>query len=216
MIQVLPALNTDRSQYTLNSQGYRCAEFTREMFDSTWLFGCSYAFGWAVAEEHTLGHQLSLSLGEPVLNLAQGGSSIGYQRDQFSLLLSQGLRPRRVCVVWPDPSRVVWLGTQGKEQPRLSRQLSWAHAEDEEYVRARARLDIQQFRVLCQLLKVPNAELTWSSATQSVITGPKLFEDPVSWAYPELDLAEDHQHPGPQSHKIAAEEIQLQFQGLNI
>jgi hypothetical protein len=216
MIQVMPSTNTHSSQYKLNSLGYRCLEFTREMFDSTWLFGCSYAFGWAVSEEHTLSNQLSLLLGEPVLNLGQGGASIRYQVDQFALLLSQGLRPRRVGVVWPDPSRVVWLGTQGSEQPRLSHQLWRAHAEDEEYVGARARLDILEFRVLCELLRVPSAELTWSSVTQSVISGPKLFEDPVSWSYPELDLGWDQQHPGPRSHCIAAEEIQLQFQGLNI
>jgi len=212
----MPATQTVSVEYKLNSQGYRCAEFTRDVFDSTWLFGCSYAFGWAVADEHTLAHQLSMMLDEPVLNLAQGGSSIRYQVDQFALLLSQGLRPRRVCVVWPDPSRVVWLGSKGAEQPRLSRQLWWAHAEDEEYVSTRARLDIVEFRLLSELLAVPSAELTWSSATQTVISGPKLFEDPVSWSYPELDRGWDNQHPGPRSHRVAAEEIQLQFQGLNI
>jgi hypothetical protein len=216
MIQLLPATNTTSTEYQLNSLGYRCAEFTRDVFDSTWLFGCSYAFGWAVSEEHTVGYQLSMLLEEPVLNLGQGGTSIRYQVDQFSLLLSQGLRPRRVAVIWPDPSRCTWIGSQGHDQPRLSQQLRLAHAEDEVYVNTRAHLDIQQFRLLTELLAVPTAELTWSSATQQLTLGPKGFEDPVSWAYPELDLGWDSQHPGPTSHRIAAEEIQLQFQGLNI
>jgi hypothetical protein len=30
-----------------------------------------------------------------------------------------------------------------------------------------------------------------------------------------MDLAGDNQHPGPTSHQIAAEEIQLQFQGID-
>jgi len=216
MIQLLPATNTVSTDYRLNSLGYRCCEFTRDVFDSTWLFGCSYAFGWAVTEEHTVSHQLSLLLAEPVLNLGQGGTSIRYQVDQFALLLSQGLRPRRVAVIWPDPSRIVWLGSQGKDQPRLSQQLRRAHSEDDVYVQTRAHLDIQQFRLLSNLLGVASAELTWSAATQQCVSGPRGFEDVVSWAYPELDLAWDQQHPGPESHKIAAEEIQLQFQGLNI
>lgn len=212
----MPATHTVSSVYQLNSLGYRCPEFTRDMFDSTWLLGCSYAFGWAVSEQDTVSYHLADILGEPVLNLAQGGSSIRYQVDQLSLLLSQGLRPRRVAVIWPDPSRVVWLGSLGPDQPRLKHQLWLAHSEDEEYVRARARLDIQQFRVLCELLAVPTAELTWSLATQAVISGPKGFEDVVSWSYPELDKGWDSEHPGPKSHRIAAEEIDLQFQGLNI
>jgi len=216
MIQLLPATTTVSTDYRLNSMGYRCCEFTRESFDSTWLFGCSYAFGWAVAEESTLAHQLSLLLQEPVLNLGQGGTSIRYQVDQFALLLSQGLRPRRVAVIWPDPSRCTWIGSQGRDQPRLSQQLRLAHCEDDEYVQTRAHLDIQQFRLLCQFLAVPSAELTWSAHTQSVTSGPRGFEDAVSWSYPELDLAWDSQHPGPESHRIAAEEIKLQFQGLNI
>ena len=118
MIQVLPATHTVSSEYRLNSLGYRSPEFTPDAFDSTWLFGCSYAFGWAVSEESTLAHQLSMLLGEPVLNLGQGGSSIGYQRDQFALLLSQGLRPRRVAVVWPDPSRICLLYTSPSPRDR--------------------------------------------------------------------------------------------------
>jgi phospholipase/lecithinase/hemolysin len=65
-------------------------------------------------------------------------------------------------------------------------------------------------------LAVPSAELTWSTHTQAVTSGPKGFEDPVSWSYPELDLAWDSQHPGAESHRIAAEEIVLQFQGVNV
>jgi hypothetical protein len=83
-------------------------------------------------------------------------------------------------------------------------------------VQTRAHLDIQQFRLLCQFLAVPSAELTWSAHTQAVTSGPRGFEDPVSWSYPELDLGWDQQHPGAHSHKVAAEEIQLQFQGLNV
>jgi len=207
MIQVLAATNTvlPRKLYRLNSQGYRAPEFTPEVFDSTWVFGCSFAFGWALAEQYTLSHYLSDTLGEPVLNLAQGGSSIRYQVDQFALLLSQGLRPRRVAVVWPDPQRWPWVGTLGPNQPQLSRQLFWAHAADEEYTQERARRDIREFQVMADLIAVPRAELSWSEATRRVMG------DDYDLSYPQIDTASDGQHPGPHSNQRCAGLFQDQW-----
>ena len=212
MIKLLLPTHTNLdSLYKVNSQGYRCGEFDADVFDSVWLFGCSYAFGWALEEQHTLSHYLTQSLSEPVINLAQGGSSIRYQCDQLSLLLTQGLRPRRVCVVWPDVSRWPWVGSLGADQPRLSQDLYLAHSADQAYMLERARRDIEQFRLLCHLIRVPLAELTWSCSVQECIAGPRGFERSVEWSFPECDHAGDHQHPGPLSMQLARDEFILQW-----
>ena len=212
MIKVLPPLHAQLSDlYRINSQGYRSAEFTAPAFDSVWLFGCSYAFGWALAEQHTISHQLSVMLGEPVVNLAQGGSSIRYQCDQLSLLLTQGLRPSRVCVVWPDTARWPWYGSLGADQPRLSQDLYLAHTACDQYMSRRAELDITQFRLMCKLIGAPLAELSWSPSVQQCIAGPRGFEGAVDWSFPQFDLADDQQHPGPLSNRLACDEFMLQW-----
>jgi hypothetical protein len=212
MLKLLPPLHTQLDpMYRVNSQGYRCAEFSTESFDSVWLFGCSYAFGWGVCEADTISSQLTSVLGEPVLNLAQGGSSIRYQCDQLALLLSQGLRPRRVCVVWPDTGRWPWYGSEGSDQPALSQDLYLAHSADPVYMSARARMDITEFRLMCELINVPLAELTWSLTVQESISGPRGFERGYEWSFPQFDLALDSQHPGPLSMRLACDEFILQW-----
>jgi hypothetical protein len=197
MIQALAPTNSvlPKKFYKVNSQGYRAPEFdSPEVFDSTWVFGCSFAFGWALAEQFTISRCLTDTLGEPVINLGQGGSSIRYQVDQFALLLSQGLRPRRVAVIWPDPQRWPWVGSLGPLQPQLSQQLFWAHSADEEYTQERARRDIREFRVMAALIHAPLAELSWSKATRRVMG------DDYDLSYPQIDTAQDGQHPGPHSN----------------
>jgi hypothetical protein len=213
MIQLLPALNSvcAVTEYSVNSQGYRCGEFDSVDLSSIWLFGCSYAWSWACAEEHSLAHHLELQTGMTVANFSQPGSSIRYQVDQLSLLLSQGLRPQRIAVVWPDTQRWPWLGTQGALQPELSQALLSAHSADEEYCNTRARLDIEQFRLLCELVGVPLAELSWSTTTQTACSRPHHCADAVDWCFPELDLGWDQAHPGAFSHRIAAEEFVIQW-----
>ena len=213
MITVLPALNSSSAvaEYSVNSQGYRSAEFDSVDLSSIWLFGCSYAWSWACSLEESLAHRLERQTVLSVANFSQPGSSIRYQVDQLSVLLSQALRPQRIAVVWPDTQRWPWLGTQGALQPELSQALLSAHSADELYCNTRARLDIQQFRLMCELIGVPLAELTWSQTVQEHVPRPSHCVDAVDWTYPELDLGGDQQHPGTFSHKIAAEEFVLQW-----
>lgn len=207
MIQVLAPTNTVYDpMYTVNSQGYRSEEFTPEVFDSTWIFGCSFAFGWALAEQFTVTACVSRLLGEPVVNLAQGGSSIRYQVDQFALLLHQGLRPPRVAVIWPDPQRWPWVGSQGPFQPQLNQQLLWAHGQDQAYCQERARRDIEQFRLMAALIGVPLAELSWSADTRQIMG------DLHEYSYPQVDTAPDGQHPGFHSNRRTAGLFQEQWQ----
>lgn len=217
MIKVLPALNSACavSEYTVNSQGYRCQEFDVVDLSGVWLFGCSYAWSWACQEEASLAHQLQQQTGMTVANFAQPGSSIRYQVDQLSLLLSQGLRASRVAVVWPDTQRWPWYGSLGQAQPELSQALLSAHSADELYCNTRAGLDILEFRLLCELVGVPLAELTWSETVQESVPRPCHCADVVDWCFPELDLAWDQAHPGALSHRIAAEEFVLQWADLD-
>jgi hypothetical protein len=213
MIQVLPALNSSSAvaEYSVNSQGYRCEEFDSVDLSQIWLFGCSYAWSWACSQEHSLAHQLAVQTGSSVANFSQPGSSIRYQVDQLSVLLSQALRPQRIAVVWPDTQRWPWYGTQGALQPELSHALWSAHSADDLYCATRARLDIEQFRLLCELVGVPLAELSWSQTVQTAVPRPPHCPTAVDWTFPELDLGWDQRHPGAFSHRIAAEEFVLQW-----
>lgn len=213
MIHVLTPLNSAVavSDYSVNSQGYRCAEFDSVLLSGTWLFGCSFAWSWACPEESSLHHQLASQTGRSVANFAQPGSSIRYQVDQLSLLLSQGVRPSHVAVIWPDTQRWPWYGSLGQHQPQLSSALLTAHSADDVYCDTRARLDIEQFRLMCELIDVPLAELSWSTTTQRAVPRPRHCSEDVAWTYAVLDLGWDQQHPGANSHANAAEEFVTQW-----
>jgi len=200
-------------EYNLNSQGYRCCEFTEDVFDSNWLVGCSYAQGTGVSEHDSLAGALSRVVQEPVLNLAQGGTGIRWACDQIVTLVNQGLRPRRLAVVWADPQRWPWVGSQGPLQPQLSADLWRAHTACDEYMINRARLDITSLRVLARAMDFPLAEITWSQHTRLSVCLPQdCRREEHLFHYPERDRARDLQHPGARSHSLAAEKIQRQWQ----
>lgn len=62
--------------YTINSWGYRCAEFdTVDWKQCIAVIGCSFVFGTGLREEDTLPCVLSRELGLPVINLGVQGAS---------------------------------------------------------------------------------------------------------------------------------------------
>jgi hypothetical protein len=196
-IRVMRATYTPiHGRYTLNTDNYRAMEFQYQVFDSVWVFGCSFAFGSGVDGHQTFSHHISQQLAQPVVNLAQPGSSIRYQVDQLALLLHQHLRPRAIVVAWPDPARFTWIGSQGRYQTEREDAAWRSHCADAENVRHRAELDMQQFEVMCELLGVPWCELTWSTAVQLI--------RPMA-NYPHVDYGTDNHHPGPRSHEQAAD-----------
>ena len=228
-IQALPSLDgepgiqyslgTDRCAagdvsitYELNSQGYRCEEFSHASLDSVWLIGCSFAQGIGVSVEHSLAAQLQNAIDQPVLNLAQGGTGIRWASDQVFTLLSQGLRPRALAMVWADTGRWPWVGSLGPHQPTMSQDLQNAHQACDVYMSRRAALDIASVRVTAELLGVPLAEITWSEHTAAAVPLPRHCRgEEHLFHYPERDRARDLQHPGPRSHKEAADRITRQF-----
>jgi hypothetical protein len=205
---------TDTSiEYSLNRDRYRCKEWEDIQWASaTWLFGCSFALGIGVDTKHSIAGYLEASLGWDVVNLAQGGSSIRYQVDQLHTMLAQGLRPRRVAVIWPDPQRWPWVGDPLGEQTRLQAQMFAAHTASDSYMRARAALDIQDFRNVMALLSVPCAELTWSRETRAAIAPPRACHGVDAWTYQTLDLGRDQEHPGARSHSHAHKQILAQWE----
>ena len=230
-IEVLPGLDgvpgsqyslgTDRVQadtsieYSLNQDRYRNCEWLQcDWAESSWLFGCSYAQGIGVALEHTTASVLAEISGAPVINFAQGGSSIRYQCDQLALLLSQGLRPRSIAVIWPDMGRWPYYGAEDHTQAEHSERMYQAHTQCDVYMRNRARLDVLGWRVMVQQLGIPSAELSWSEQTRRAVGRADSCKEALQFYYPELDLARDGQHPGIKSHRVCAEEIHLQWQGL--
>lgn len=197
--------------YTLNTDRYRTGEFAQcDWQHSAWLMGCSYAMGIGVTDADTTAVHLSQRTGQPVINLAQGGTGIQYQVNQLTLLLSQGLRPSAVAVIWPDMGRVLWQGTH----PGGAQDLWLAHTACTVHQARQAHMAVLTWRVLVSQLHVPSAELSWSNSTTEAIGRPAHHTDPQQIYYPELDLARDGAHPGRLSHVVAAEEIHLQWQGL--
>lgn len=184
-------------EYRLNSEGYRAPAWPLCDFSSSvWLLGCSWAFGVGVSEDQTVAHCLSERLDRPVINVSQGGSSIRWSCDQFTVMLAQGLRPRAVAVIWTDVCRWPWYGSLGPDQARMSHELWLAHSQDQAYADRRSLLDVMALRQQCEFLRVPLMEASWNPHTCTVLSVSQL---------PDLDRARDLAHPGPQSHRAAAE-----------
>ena len=182
--------------YSLNSQGYRCPEFHGLDWQHSWaLVGCSWAFGVGVSDDQTLDHYLKAELGEPVANISQGGTSVGWAWAQITALL-QHSRPRGIFVVWTELTRCAWWGSEGSLQPQQSQDLFLAHAADELHSDTVALQQVENTRLLCSALGVPLVEATWNTHTATVLSVTLLER---------MDLARDCQHPGPLSHHRAAQ-----------
>jgi hypothetical protein len=203
------SLGSDRARsgdhsinYHLNSQRYRNREFDSVAWlHSIWLFGCSVAMGIGVDTALTVAALLQQEVHGEVVNMAQGGTSIRYQVDQLHTMLAQGLRPRAVAVIWPDTQRWPWVGAAS--ETRQQQQLFLAHTASDSYMQRRAALDIQDLRVVCELLAVPLAELTWSEATASAAD--------VQFMDFQQNFSRDQQHPGPAYHRRCSAAITLQW-----
>lgn len=95
---------TNPVEYVWNANGYRAPEWRHVDWNASHLiFGCSYVAGIGVTTEHTLNHQLSQLLGEPVINL--GVSAAGPTVIQFNSLRLADFRPKSVSIVVPEITR---------------------------------------------------------------------------------------------------------------
>lgn len=202
-------LGTDRSgrtEYLLNSHGYRSAEFG-DFAGSLVTIGCSFTLGIGVAESDLWASRVSAALGLPLNNLAQGGVGVAWCRDQFVSMILAGHRPRAVALVWPTETRSLWLGRGGPEQPQQRQQYHQAHTQCDQHMIESATRARYSVRALCQSQGIVLAELTWSEHLADA------WQIPL---FPRVDLGTDLEHPGPQSHRLAHRLILAQFyqQGL--
>lgn len=108
-LQNMPAdwkYRTHDINYQVNSQGYRCPEFS----DVNWnqccvILGCSVVFGLGVGKTETISHLLEKQMGYPVINLGVSGSGCDWQYWNAITLYNQGIRPRKIVMHWPNPCR---------------------------------------------------------------------------------------------------------------
>ena len=199
----------DRSiRYDLNTQGYRCEEWSSIDWNSSILcFGCSMTFGIGVDTDQTWPHYLSLVSGHPCVNLAQPGASVAFNWANSVKLLAQGIRPRAVIYYWPDYSRsfefveglrtVNW-GSWIKPQlsPGQLGHVGSAWAVNPVHARAMSLLYMQSLNWSC-----PRLDLTWSP-------------DPLPGQQHhlvKLDHARDLRHPGPVSNQQFAQDVCAQL-----
>ena len=97
---------TNGVEYNVNSQGYRCPEFSSINWDQCCIvLGCSVVFGLGIGETETISHLLEQQLDYPVINLGVSGSGCDWQYWNAITLYNQGIRPRKIIMHWPNPCR---------------------------------------------------------------------------------------------------------------
>ena len=98
----------EKVTYTLNSQGFRCAEFeTIDWNNSILVIGDSTGFGTGVDDSQTCAKHLADLTKQSVINLSQNGASAMYLWANTSILVENNISPKCVIYIWPNSSRVV-------------------------------------------------------------------------------------------------------------
>lgn len=183
--------------YKLNSQGYRCPEWTSiDWTNSHLLFGCSVVQGIGLDELDTLDQELSKLLSEPVINLGVGGGSLPFILANTYKLIDAEIRPKSIILVYPEPSRVALffknkvehVGAWGHDQWYKT----WLKDNNAEYYGYLAGRSIESAWT--------NVGVDVVSVHQPDVPGP---EDLPGY----VDVAKDNQHPGPQTIKLWAKHI---------
>ena len=92
--------------YKLNKQGYRTQEWEDiDWSSSTVMIGCSNTFGLGIREEETACSILENETKSPFINLGVVGSSNHLMFYNSMKLLEHNIRPKRVILLFSDPSR---------------------------------------------------------------------------------------------------------------
>lgn len=207
------ALEPSNITYQLNSQGYRTREFLQVRWDQTLaVVGCSHVFGLGVPEDQTLPYWLETLLAVPTLNLGMTSASAWLCYINCLALIAR--RPRAILMVWPQPERI----PQFYDQPqpavrdlgmeRLDREFlhlgAWSDSSlFREWNRSDSQSCIltltlaQSLRIMCSSNGIPLCEASYSDICETLNCLKLEF----------LDRARDGIHPGPQSHRSAAEQI---------
>ena len=203
---------THAVNYTWNSNGYRCAEWS----DITWsqshvIMGCSYALGLGITDSDCVAAHL-----ENGVNLAQPAVSVYHIQYNTLRLLGQGHRPRRVDIIVPELTRSVYWGNNDWVDITIHDFESRSH-ELTDSVQQYYRGYVAQppNAELCSYMTILGVQALWRSQGVDCVLwslwihGDQQFDhrlaDPIDWAR-DLD-AYGTAHPGRQTHRLWAEQI---------
>ena len=183
--------------YSINSHGYRCAEFSHSLFQNQgWCFGDSFCFGVGVQARDTLAEQLNF------LNLGVCGASIEMIAANSLRLHRLGLQPNAVVYIWPTFIRLCqWITSDIVQNWNAS---NIEHAP--EHIKIKTLDDPQQtlnsavamIRNIKELWTVPQVHFCWDLDLSSAADLIHIKS---------IDKARDGGHPGPQSQQKWAQEV---------
>lgn len=198
-------------EYSLNSQGYRCAEFRDiDWSQSVVIFGSSDVFGTGLDDSQTLSSRLSKKLSIPVINMGLSGSSMAVTLSNFLCLLENYPQPRYVINLWTSVNRLpywdagyAWhLGPwQNSLDLNLNKKLDglfMAWNQGNENAQQWAKIFRSASTEILNSRRISHYEASMFQHTSD------LFGIPF---YDRQDFSRDQQHPGPKTIEFVATEI---------
>jgi hypothetical protein len=183
--------------YTLNSQGYRCPEWTDiDWNNSHLLFGCSVVQGIGLEDCDTLDKELAKILNEPVINLGVGGGSLPFILANTYKLIDASVRPKSVIIVYPEPSRVALF-----LKDRVQHVGAWGHKQWYQTWLKDSNAEYYGY------LAGRSIESAWTSCGVSVVSVHQPDVPGLEDLPRYVDVANDSQHPGSKTIKLWAKHI---------
>lgn len=195
-------------RYTLNSQGFRCPEWSDIDWSSSIVcMGCSMTFGVGVDDSDTWCHQLELITGRPVVNLGWPGASVGLMWANSVELIRAGISPHALVYYWPDSSRVAEFIRPGQvynwgiwDQDRPNPRLPWNDGLGRVWIdRKNHSLQMARYQIASLRWSCARLDLTWNFDDQ--------FEGLAEHLHVMEDRGRDLGHPGPLSHRQFAQAV---------
>lgn len=150
--------------YTKNSLGYRAPEFETVNWSNSYIIqGCSAVYGLGIDNDaDTVGNQLSLLLGKPVINLGIPGGGIELQYWNTIYMLENNIKPLGVFIIYPNIHRYVLFNEDGLENvgpwyPSDSEKLDWMLSKNS---KQHNLWDIRAYQLMWKQAGVPVYEFT--------------------------------------------------------
>jgi len=188
--------HTKEIQYTLNSHGYRAAEFNSiDWANSILVFGCSFIFGVGVDDIDTLPSRLNSLVDYPVVNMGIAGGSAMHMWALTTQLVDHNITPKACVYIWPGLSRVACFEANNLHRcwgpwttPDTGNLGPWNYEHH-----GNAYFNLTKASVMQQWPNVQQQHWTWNDYTYKI--GGK-FTGPLLTCY---DKGRDLTHPGPVS-----------------
>lgn len=182
--------------YTINSHGYRCAEFSEVSWkDSILIFGCSNSFGIGLDDKETLDHLIEDYSGITTLNLSVPGSSIEFAMHNSMNFKKKFGNPKAIIFVWTSHLRTVRYFKSTTHIGAWSQKKYLELISDFDHQKSTATIN---YFITKEIWKdVPQFHCTFFPDVAFLLDVPLL---------PKLDFSRDG-HPGPESTMESAKFI---------